>query len=304
MAATVVLGHADPAARIELREMLRHAADTLVEVGDRDALVEAARGCRPAAIVAHPSVAGGDVVGLTSLVKSDPELFDVAMVVVCPGPDLESTLAHLERGAHHVVREPVEPPELIAAVRSAIRTTRLQRELLERAHSLERMAYRDALTDVPNRRYLLRRLSALLSAAERHERPLSVAIVDIDHFKAINDMFGHAIGDGVLVEVAGRLGVRLREEDEMGRYGGEEFLVLMPETDEDGAAGAGAALRAAIASGPIPTTSGPVAITISVGHATALPGEDEADLIARADEALYRAKRRGRDRVEAALLVV
>lgn len=297
----MVLAHPDAGERAALRGALSHAADQLIEVGDSDTLVEAACRARPDAIIAHEAICDSDLAALTSMIKTDPDLFDIAIVGIVADAPMAATIDHLERGAHHLVAEPVSASELVAAVRSAVRTTRLQRELLDRAHALERLAYRDALTDVPNRRYLLRRLSALRSAADRHGRPLSLAIADIDHFKTINDMFGHQIGDDVLVEVAVRLTERLRTEDEMGRYGGEEFLVLLPETDEHGAAGAAAALRAAVSAYPVMTSKGPVAVTMSIGYATLQAGEPEADLVARADDALYRAKRRGRNRAEAAV---
>jgi two-component system cell cycle response regulator len=298
-AGTVVLGHASPAAMRELRTPLSFAAERVVEAGDRDAVIEACRRLEADAVVLHPSVAGGDVHGLAAELKRDPELFEVGVVVILETVDLDTALEGLTRGVHHCVREPVEPGELVAAVRSAIRTARLQRELLGRASELERLAYTDPLTKIPNRRFVLRQLDALRSGARRHGRPVSVAMIDIDHFKAVNDRFGHEAGDGVLIEVARRLQGRLRGEDVLGRYGGEEFLALLPDTAPEGAATVAEGMRRTVGEQELQVCGEPLRVTVSVGHAT-FDGEEPGErLVARADDALYAAKRAGRDRVRA-----
>ena len=135
-----------------------------------------------------------------------------------------------------------------------------------------------------------------VSAARRHERPLTIAIVDIDHFKSVNDTHGHAAGDRVLAAVAGSLREQLRAEDQLGRLGGEEFLVLLPDTDSAAAGHVAEKLRAEVAAAPTP-----VPVTVSIGVA-GWDGETPEDLLHRADEALYAAKQAGRDRVLAATL--
>jgi two-component system, cell cycle response regulator len=133
---------------------------------------------------------------------------------------------------------------------------------------------------------VLTQLAGQVSGAHRHERPLSVAIVDVDHFKAINDTRGHAEGDQVLVAVARALREHLRAEDQLGRLGGEEFLVVLPDTDPEAAVAAAEKLRASVAE---------TGVTVSIGWA-AWEGESPEELVRRADDALYAAKAAGRDR--------
>jgi diguanylate cyclase (GGDEF)-like protein len=136
----------------------------------------------------------------------------------------------------------------------------------------------------------------MVSAARRHGHPLSIAILDLDHFKRVNDSHGHKVGDDVLVAAAHAMGTHLRAEDQLGRLGGEEFLVLLPDTDGEAAGHVAEKLRAEVAAAP-----SPVAVTVSIGVAT-WDGEAPEDLLHRADEALYAAKEAGRDRVLAATL--
>jgi two-component system, cell cycle response regulator len=138
-------------------------------------------------------------------------------------------------------------------------------------------------------------VSALVSGARRHGRPLAVAMVDLDGFKAVNDRHGHDAGDQVLVAAAEALQRALRAEDVLGRLGGEEFLALLPDTGEEAAARTAERLRAAVA-----RAGGPVRVTASVGWAVLRSGEAPDELVRRADDALYAAKEEGRDRVRGA----
>ena len=169
---------------------------------------------------------------------------------------------------------------------------------MDRSHQLEQLAFTDPLTGVDNRRSTLRRLAATISGARRHGRPLAVVMIDIDHFKAVNDEHGHDTGDAVLVTVAARLAERLRREDAVGRLGGEEFLVLLPDTDQCAAATVAESLRRAGADEPVNIRGQEIAITISVGWAIWRDESAEA-LVRRADEALYLAKAAGRNAVQA-----
>jgi len=164
---------------------------------------------------------------------------------------------------------------------------------------LEAMLFEDPLTKLSNRRFILTQLAAAVSAARRHERALSVAIVDIDHFKSVNDEHGHAAGDRVLAAVASSMRHHLRAEDQLGRLGGEEFLALLPDADARAAATTAEKLRAAVAALAVGHDGVELAVTISAGWA-AWDGESPEELLRRADEALYEAKRGGRDRVEGA----
>ena len=184
---------------------------------------------------------------------------------------------------------------VIAARLSGLRQKlRDQREALARAlEEVERLAVSDELTGLPNRRSMRTLLDRSIALSARGVAPFCVAILDIDHFKSVNDELGHASGDAVLREVA-RLGLaELRATDVLGRWGGEEFLLVMPGT-ADAATPALARIRAAVAAGAHAARR----VTLSAGIAAHRPGEDADALLARADRALYAAKRAGRDRVE------
>jgi diguanylate cyclase (GGDEF)-like protein len=161
---------------------------------------------------------------------------------------------------------------------------------------LARLARVDRLTGLPNRLHLEEQLTRLISAARRQEQPLSVMIVDVDHFKSVNDSWGHIAGDAVLQALSKRMASAIRLEDMLGRWGGEEFLALLPNTDVAGASIVAERVRAAARAVPITMGDGSFRVTVSIGCATASGVIDE-ELLTRADKAVYSAKNLGRDRV-------
>lgn len=165
---------------------------------------------------------------------------------------------------------------------------------------LARLAVTDDLTRAYNYRVLGPRLGEEVSRAARYGDPLSVLMMDLDHFKRVNDRYGHAVGDEVLRGFVDRVRAEVRQPDVLIRRGGEEFLLVMPKTGEPDAQKVAERIRERVAASPIETTGGPVPLTVSIGVATWTFGEEAAGLEARADAALYRAKRRGRDRVSTA----
>jgi two-component system, cell cycle response regulator len=228
--------------------------------------------------------AAGD--GVLERIKRHPDAFRTAVLLVEPeDPPVERAAAALQRGVQDILVEPVNDAELITRVQAAGRTKGLQEEIVAQAERLEALLFEDPLTGLSNRRFILTQLSAAVSGARRHDRPVTIAIIDVDHFKAINDTRGHAEGDRVLAAVAHALREHMRAEDQLGRLGGEEFLALLPETDARAAHKAAENMRASIAS---------TGVTISIGWAT-WQGEQADELLGRADEALYAAKERGRD---------
>jgi len=169
-------------------------------------------------------------------------------------------------------------------------------DLKGQVERLRLRAFLDALTGVWNRGALFDLLTRELERAERSKEPLSVAMLDIDHFKAVNDTFGHQAGDEVLRELCQRLQKSVRAYDAIGRYGGEEFVVVFPETGAAQAKSQGERLRLAVESAPFELGGEPRTVTVSVGVATS--GQDTVEgLLSRADAALYQAKREGRNRV-------
>jgi diguanylate cyclase (GGDEF)-like protein len=163
---------------------------------------------------------------------------------------------------------------------------------------LQRLAQEDALTGLANRRYFRQEAERSIERAERYHKPISLIMLDIDHFKQINDVYGHRAGDLVLVTTVGRINNGLRRSDFAGRWGGEEFVVLLPHTGADEATMVAERLRASVTSAPMNIgESGTAMITVSAGVVERLAGETLDTLIARADKALYQAKNNGRNQV-------
>lgn len=162
---------------------------------------------------------------------------------------------------------------------------------------LRRLAEEDALTGIANRRHFSSEATHALHASERHDRPLSLLLLDLDHFKHINDEHGHNVGDEVLVELVRRLRAVLRKSDLPGRWGGEEFIALLPDSDADAAMAIAERVRHAVADTPFATSHGPVAITLSGGCSTLRRGDTLSRWVGRADKALYIAKHEGRNRI-------
>jgi two-component system cell cycle response regulator len=181
------------------------------------------------------------------------------------------------------------------AVRRCLRrTSRLSRATRE----LAVMARTDPLTGLPNRRHLEEHLAAAVSAARRHHHPLSVLFLDVDNFKHVNDDLGYEAGDDVLRAVGERMRSAVRTEDVVGRWGGEEFVAVVPTTDVDGAVSLAERIRSTIEADAVTSGDSPIPVTVSIGCACGTP--DPLDLIRRASRALRQAKRHGKNRVVAA----
>jgi diguanylate cyclase (GGDEF)-like protein len=293
----IVLAHSDPGARRELRLPLERSGFQVEEASSAE---EALSACRAGA----PEVALIEHVNSRSLLdelKSDPDAYATAVVVIADD-DLRVADAEdsLRRGALDLLIEPVIPAELVARVRAAARTKILQEELVGQYRRLETMLHEDPLTGLFNRRYVLTRLAGLISGARRHGRPLSVAMIDIDHFKRLNDAHGHDAGDAALVATTMALRDRLRAEDELGRLGGEEFLALLPDVPARAVGVVAESLRASVEAVRTRMDELELAVTVCIGWAT-WDGEEDADaLVKRADIALYAAKNSGRNAVRGA----
>jgi len=177
---------------------------------------------------------------------------------------------------------------------------RLNQELKAAQRKLQEQATVDALTGLPNRRAVMDELDKEIARARRTGQPISVAIADLDHFKGLNDTRGHLAGDAALREAAVRMRGALRVYDTVGRYGGEEFLLVLPGCDTEAAANLAERVRLAVGAEPMPVDEGTAEVTCSIGVVCAEVCAEAAILIDIADAALYRAKQRGRDRVEIA----
>lgn len=216
--------------------------------------------------------------------------------------DQSALVEGFEAGADDFVAKPFRAPELYARLRAGQRVLNLQRELLTEREHIENLATHDALTGLWNRRAILEQLAQELMRAARESKPLGVIMMDLDHFKTINDSHGHTQGDFVLQETAKRLTQTVRPYDSVGRYGGEEFLLFAAQCGIKESLAIAERLRAAVNTEPMKIVGGRIHVTASFGVSAAYPGAagDVHRLIESADRALYRAKHLGRNRVEGA----
>jgi two-component system, cell cycle response regulator len=233
-------------------------------------------------------------------IKGDPSLPFIPIILVTARDTTQDKVMGLDAGADDYLTKPINFPELEARVRSMLRIKRLQDELEEKNRELERLSISDGLTGLFNHRHIHGLLDEEFDRAHRTNDKLTVAMLDLDRFKAVNDTFGHQAGDRVLEQLADILRATAREIDRLGRYGGEEFMALLPETDiEDGAVFV-ERVRREVARHAFSIGDGQtIRMTLSAGVAT-YPHENvhtpEA-LVAQADAALYAAKSTGRNRI-------
>ncbi|GBF25290.1 response regulator PleD [bacterium MnTg02] len=222
------------------------------------------------------------------------------LVIVEPG-DNTRLLRSLDMGVNDYISRPIEKNEMLARVHMQIKRKRYADHLRTLLEESVELANTDPLTGLHNRRYMEGHMSSLVEESLRDERMLSILIVDIDFFKSVNDTYGHDAGDAVLKEFAERLCYNIREIDLPCRFGGEEFVVIMPDTDLPAAQIIAERLRECIAESPfVVSDTASISVTASVGVACIDKHEDSPEtLLKRADTALYCAKRHGRNRVVA-----
>jgi two-component system cell cycle response regulator len=276
-----------------------HAVE--VEVDPNEALLHAAEGNYDLLIISLVSE-NFDGLRLCSQARSLERTRNVPILAIVDGEDNARMVRGLEIGVNDYLMRPIDKNELLARVRTQIRKKRYTERLRDNIQQSIEMAIIDGLTGLYNRRYMESHLTALVEQAAARGKSLTVLMLDIDYFKAINDSHGHDAGDDVLREFASRVRKSIRGIDLACRYGGEEFVILMPETDMAVATIVAERLRRRIASEPfaIQQGAGMVQATISIGIATFAAADDTiASILKRADQALYRAKRDGRNRVVA-----
>lgn len=221
------------------------------------------------------------------------------IILVAEEADKPKVVRALDLGVNDFISRPVERNELAARVRTQIRRQRYALELRQSVTNTMALAVTDELTGLYNRRYFDRHLGLMLGKAQSQDRNMALMILDIDHFKSVNDTHGHDSGDVVLREFAARLKRNIRGVDLACRFGGEEFVVLMPDTEYRQAESVAERVRQSIADRPFELGGGKtLAMTVSAGVTLNESGADTAEsLVKRADVALYRAKREGRNRV-------
>ncbi|HEY8617604.1 PleD family two-component system response regulator [Phenylobacterium sp.] len=232
--------------------------------------------------------------------RSEDATRNLPIIAVVDFDERARLVKALEIGVNDILAKPIDPQELAARAKTQIRRKRYTEHLRDNLdHSLE-LAVTDQLTGLHNRRYMTGQLEALTKRAAHGGAPVSLLVLDIDHFKKINDGFGHDVGDEVLKEFAVRLASNVRAVDLPVRFGGEEFVIVMPDTQLTDARRIAERIRLHVAGSPFRVMGGQelLTVTISIGVAATLPGEEKPQaLLKRADEALYEAKATGRNRV-------
>ncbi|HEY3796932.1 MAG TPA: PleD family two-component system response regulator [Caulobacteraceae bacterium] len=250
-------------------------------------------------IIVNTTAKAFDGLRFAAQLRSDESTRHLPILGIVDPDDRPRMVKALEIGFNDVLTRPIDPQELSARVKSQVRGKRYHDFLRNNLdHSLE-LAVTDQLTGLHNRRYMTGQLGALVNRAVRGGDPVSALMVDLDHFKKVNDSFGHDVGDEVLREFAVRLASNVRAIDLPCRYGGEEFVVIMPDTKLADAQNIAERIRRHVAGSPVRTSTGEaLQVTISVGvAATTGPGDSAEGLLKRADEALYAAKAAGRNMV-------
>jgi diguanylate cyclase (GGDEF)-like protein len=255
---------------------------------------------RPDVVVCDLVMPVADGMKFLALRSSRADVGNIPVLMLTAEAELARKVEVFERGAADYVTKPFNDRELLARVRVHYRVKALQDDLKEANARLEALATTDALTGLFNRRYFDTVLFAELRRTLRYRAPLSIVLLDIDRFKAVNDGYGHAVGDTVLCNVAGLITSRARSTDVAARYGGEEIVLVLPHTDARGAGELAERLRRAIADLSHVAGESDLRVTASFGIATYLASAEQLnpeELLRRADEALYEAKRSGRNRV-------
>ncbi len=284
------------AERIKVHLEPEHQVDILTEPAD--AVFQVAGASYELALVSM-SLAGFDPLRVCSQVRTVEQSRNLPIILMADPADKPRVVRALDLGINDFIHRPVERNELMARARTQIRRHRYAMELRESVNNTMAMAVTDQLTGLYNRRYFERHLNVMLGKAQEQDRDLALMIIDIDHFKAVNDTYGHDIGDAVLREFSARLRRNIRGVDLACRFGGEEFVVLMPDTDSSQADMVAERVRQSMAEQTFQVgTQRPLSVTVSVGVSlNESPGDTPEGMIKRADVALYRAKREGRNRV-------
>jgi len=300
---TILIADDDNVSRKVLRRKLERSGYSVIEAADgSEAWAVLSTEDAPRIAVLDwmmPGMDGVEVTGMLRRHREEPYTYVILLTGRAEAGDL---VEGMSAGADDYVTKDAGDAELLVRLRAGQRIVDLQRELYSTREELRRQATHDALTGVWNRATIFESLNRELVRGRRHNEPVAAVLVDLDHFKLINDTYGHQSGDVVLRESAARMQGVLRSYDALGRYGGEEFLIVLTDGWPQIAKQVAERIRRVMSATPVLCPNGPVGVTASFGIATAaweMPADAE-DLIHAADMALYRAKKKGRDRVEVA----
>jgi two-component system, cell cycle response regulator len=292
---SLLLVEDDPAQAHALRELLGRRFE-VQWAGDGETALQRARAEPPDLVLMDRYLPGLDGLGVFEALRRDARTEDVPVIFVSGDRDEGTVVRCLEMGAADYVHKPASPRELLARVDRSLRQVRQRR-------ALQVLAQTDALTGLANFRSLLARMEDEFKRARRYHHPLAMVMLDLDHLKEINDRWGHDVGNRAILALARHLRVNLREVDFAARFGGDEFVILLPHQTAPEAAVFAERVRAGLRELRVPVASGAAEALVpsmSVGvaeHSEAAPKAGPEALLKAADEALYRAKAAGRDRL-------
>lgn len=301
----LLLADDDPISALLLRQRLEGWSYDVTQVDNgRDALRELQAPDAPRLAILDwemPGLNGLDVIQHLRNTPNAQERYVYTLLLTSRNQEAD-TVKGLDAGADDFLTKPYRPAELQARLRVGQRFLQLQNNLLAAQEELRRQAFQDPLTRLPNRRTVLKRLREDLSRCRRDNQPLGLLMLDLDRFKNINDTYGHSAGDAVLQEASIRMQHALRSYDMVGRFGGEEFMVVLPNADAAGTISVAERICSSVRASPLLQSGGPIPFTCSIGAALSAPGMiiPERELINAADAALYHSKNSGRDQVTAA----
>ena len=296
----VLVVQADESARALQRDLLASAQLTVAAAGSGAEALEQVRLEAPDLVVLGRSLPDMDGLDLLPQLKGTHDQYTPVLIASHRSETAERVLG-LSKGADDYLPLPCDPDELLARVRALLRVKEMHDRLVSMQKNLERLVVSDPLTGLYNRRYLIDRVGQEMDRVDRYGGTLAFAMIDLDGFKAVNDRFGHVVGDRLLRAVGAEISRSLRTPDVAARYGGDEFAVVLPQTQPEGALRVCERIHGALQRLSLSAGEEQVSITASLGVAD-YPANDVAsaeDLINAADEALYGAKRAGKNRYSA-----
>ena len=309
---TILLIDPDTSVMNNLADRLSSVGFNVLTADDADVAEKLLMIGNPDIIMLDILMSGKDGQDMLTTIKSNSISANIALIILTSDTDVNSKVYGFLSGASDYIIKPFRFPEVLARVNNQLRILNMQKELEEKNKELveknvllEQMAITDALTGLYNRGYIIGRLGGELSHAARYKEPITFIMIDVDHFKQMNDTYGHLIGDELLKDVAKQIKFSVRDADITARYGGEEFLVVCPNTDLPGGQVLAERIRENVENVEFLLEGNIMHVTVSLGIRSSTPkaplkAEAEVSkLIGEADVALYAAKANGRNRVEA-----
>ena len=303
---TILVADDEPINRMLIQRRLEREGFCVLTAENGQQAVEMSTRERPDLIILDVMMPQMDGLEACRLIKEDADTSDIPIIFLSARDETDVKVSGLSLGANDYISKPFKAEELMARVHVAMRLKHERDQLRTRVEEAEadrevaeEKAIKDSLTGLLNRHELLHSLAREHAEARRYSRALSCLMFDLDNFKAINDTYGHAAGDAALRQVARVLSEIVRRSDMLFRYGGDEFMALLPETDLNGATALAEKIRSCIEAREIMDGSDKFRLTISIGASCLCDGESENDLVIRADAALNNAKSEGRNTVAA-----